>query len=89
MTFDASILPSPPGFAPWTDRNGHRTHTQNGLPAGGWQAGGFGAPPNGNSPDPAEPRPPRFPNIKDLQDEAANLDVNEKTSVRLDRLLLS
>jgi ubiquitin carboxyl-terminal hydrolase 8 len=31
----------------------------------------------------ASSRTPRFPNIKDLQDEAASLDVNESTPVRI------
>lgn len=41
-----------------------------------------GSYPNGGSPSPAGSRPPpKFPNIKDLQDQAAALDVTEGTPV--------
>jgi ubiquitin carboxyl-terminal hydrolase 8 len=40
---------------------------------------------NGNH---ASSQIPRFPNIKDLQDEAASLDVNESTPVRIALLLI-
>ncbi|KAJ5650697.1 uncharacterized protein N7484_004420 [Penicillium longicatenatum] len=77
MPPDAAALPSPPNIPPWKDRRPY-------------SVGG-----NMHSADPVTRRRsfqsgspatrPRFPNIKDLQDQAALLNVNEDTS--LDTLL--
>ena len=79
MSSDAAALPSPPDFAPWA--NGNRSRPPGGMYAGGGQPSRPGSYHNGNSASPAGARPPRFPNIKDLQDQAASLDVTETTSV--------
>ncbi|KAI9926769.1 ubiquitin-specific protease doa4 [Aspergillus wentii] len=76
MTPDAATLPSPPDFAPWM--NGSRPYTLGGMHSGG-QTNTPGSFQNGSNGTPTGSQPPRFPNIKDLQDEAAALDVNEKT----------
>ncbi|KAJ6095698.1 hypothetical protein N7486_006444 [Penicillium sp. IBT 16267x] len=77
MPPDAAALPSPPNIPPWKDRRPY-------------SVGG-----NMHSTDPVTRRSsfqsgspatrPRYPNIKDLQDQAALLNVNESTS--LDTLL--
>lgn len=81
MSSDAAALPSPPDFAPGT--NGTRPRSLGFMYSSGRHYSSRpGAYQNGNnhgSPDGG--RPPRFPNIKDLQDQAAALDVNESTSV--------
>ena len=79
MSSDAAALPSPPDFAPWA--NGNRSRPPGGMYASGGQHSRPGSYHNGNSASPAGARPPRFPNIKDLQDQAASLDVTEATSV--------
>lgn len=79
MSSDAAALPSPPDFAPWA--NGNHSRTPGGMYASGGQHSRPGSYHNGNSASPAGARPPRFPNIKDLQDQAASLDVTETTSV--------
>ncbi|PLB37268.1 putative ubiquitin C-terminal hydrolase [Aspergillus candidus] len=73
MSLDAASLPSPPDFTPW--ENSNRPVPRGSMPPSG------GASPNGNHAPPAGAQPPIFPNIKDLQDQAAALDVNEKTSI--------
>ncbi|OJJ45503.1 hypothetical protein ASPZODRAFT_134183 [Penicilliopsis zonata CBS 506.65] len=70
MTSDAAALPSPPSFSPW---NGGAS----GIHSGGEQASRPVSYANGNRPS------ARFPNIKDLQDQAAALDVNENTSLSI------
>ncbi|KAL4887161.1 hypothetical protein BJY04DRAFT_177488 [Aspergillus karnatakaensis] len=68
MAPNAAALPSPPSFAPGDTIDRHNLGVI--VPRGG-QNDGTGSHQNGFS--------PRFPNIKDLQDEAAALDVNETT----------
>lgn len=71
MAPDAAALPSPPTFAPGDSLSRHNI---GGMVPGGTQTDGTARHyQNGFS--------PRFPNIKDLQDEAAALEVNETTSV--------
>lgn len=79
MSSDAAALPSPPDFAPWANNNHSRP--PGGMYASGGQHSRPGSYHNGNSASPAGARPPRFPNLKDLQDQAASLDVTETTSV--------
>ncbi|KAH3095739.1 hypothetical protein KXV36_004399 [Aspergillus fumigatus] len=76
MTLDAASLPSPPNFAPW--KNPDRLHSSGGMQSGVERNGRSGSHQNGNH---ASSRIPRFPNIKDLQDEAASLDVSESTAL--------
>lgn len=79
MSSDAATLPSPPDFAPWTSNNRPRSLV-GGMYSSGGQQNRFYQ--NGtNNASPSGGRTPRFPNIKDLQDEAASLDVNEITPV--------
>ncbi|KAL2861320.1 hypothetical protein BJX68DRAFT_222235 [Aspergillus pseudodeflectus] len=68
MAPDAATLPSPPTFAPGAAFSRRNT---GGLGPDERQIEGAGGHQNGSS--------PRFPNIKDLQDEAAALNVNEST----------
>ncbi|KAL2870793.1 putative ubiquitin C-terminal hydrolase [Aspergillus lucknowensis] len=69
MAPDAAALPSPPTFAPGDSLNRRKT---GGMVLGGRQTETTrGGHQNGYSPP--------FPHIKDLQDEAAALDVNEHT----------
>jgi hypothetical protein len=70
MAPDAATLPSPPTFAPGAAFSRRNT---GGMVPGERQIEGAGGHQNGSS--------PRFPNIKDLQDEAAALNVNENTPV--------
>ncbi|KAJ5991280.1 hypothetical protein N7522_011487 [Penicillium canescens] len=70
MSSDAATLPSPPNIPPWKDSRpysvGETMHsTQVSRPDY----------PNGTS----IPHRSRFPNIKDLQDQAASLNVNDST----------
>lgn len=81
MSPDAATLPSPPDFAPWD--NASRPHSLGGMYSTKGQISSPGPYQNG-SPARTGLRQPRFPNIKDLQDEAMSLDVSEGTSVRLD-----
>jgi ubiquitin carboxyl-terminal hydrolase 8 len=76
MAPDAAALPSPPTFAPGDSLNRHNI---DGIVPGGRQTDGTARHQNGLS--------LRFPNIKDLQDEAAALEVNETTSVCALRLV--
>ncbi|KAE8147388.1 ubiquitin C-terminal hydrolase [Aspergillus avenaceus] len=71
MSSDAAALPSPPGFAPW----------ENAGP--GRQISRPGSYPNSSNGTPTGFRSPRFPNIKDLQDQAAALDVGDDSSLSL------
>ncbi|KAJ5093446.1 hypothetical protein N7456_009307 [Penicillium angulare] len=73
MPPDAAALPSLPDIPPWKDRRpysvgGNMHSTSEGTRLGSHQ--------NGNTPP-----QPRYPNIKDLQDQAALLNVNENTSL--------
>ncbi|KAF7719848.1 Ubiquitin carboxyl-terminal hydrolase [Penicillium ucsense] len=74
MPSDAAALPSPPGRSPWKDSRpysvGGTVHTTS--PSIRPDSGG-----GGTRPVP----PPRFPNIKDLQDQAALLNVSEHSSI--------
>lgn len=76
MTLDTAALPSPPEFAPW--KNPNRPKSLGGMQQGAEHIGGSDARQNGHH---GPSRPPRFPNIKDLQDQAAALDVNDSTPV--------
>lgn len=78
MSPDAAALPSPPDFAPW---NGNRPRSFGGMYPGRDQITRPASYLNGNHASPGGSRPPRFPNIKDLQDRAAALDVNDDTPV--------
>ena len=80
MSSDAAALPSPPDMPPWKDGQrpysvGHSTHTSA-------QVSGLGSYSNGTV-RPTPSRRPRFPNIKDLQDQAVVLNVNETSPVCL------
>lgn len=79
MSSDAATLPSPPDFAPWASNNRPQSLVS-GVYSSGGQPGRFYGNGSNDSP-PAGGGPPRFPNIKDLQDEAALLDVNDVTPV--------
>ncbi|KAL5343645.1 hypothetical protein BJX70DRAFT_353078 [Aspergillus crustosus] len=68
MAPNAAALPSPPNYAPGDTLDRYKL---GGMVSRGGQPDGTGSHQNGFS--------PRFPNIKDLQDEAAALDVNETT----------
>ncbi|KAF5863737.1 ubiquitin-specific protease doa4 [Aspergillus alliaceus] len=72
MVSDAAALPSPPGFAPW--ENNHRPGGQTNRP---------GSVLGNNHATPAGYPSPQFPNIKDLQDQAAALDINETSSLNI------
>lgn len=80
MSSDAATLPSPPDFAPWSNGNSPRG-ALGGMYSSGGQHSRPGSYPNGSNASPAGGRPPRFPNIKDLQDKVAALEVNESTPV--------
>ncbi|EYE90947.1 putative ubiquitin C-terminal hydrolase [Aspergillus ruber CBS 135680] len=81
MSSDAATLPSPPDFAPWASNNRPQSLVS-GMYSSGGQQGQFYGNGSNNSP-PAGGGPPRFPNIKDLQDEAASLDVNDITPLSI------
>ncbi|KAG2417585.1 hypothetical protein HFD88_008804 [Aspergillus terreus] len=81
---DTAALPSPPDFAPWDNTN-PRSEPHGGVYSGSRQNGGTGSYQNSSRASPIGSRRPRFPNIKDLQDQAAALDVSETSS--LDELL--
>ncbi|KAI9046342.1 putative ubiquitin C-terminal hydrolase [Aspergillus affinis] len=85
MSSNAAALPSPPEFPTWEKTP--RPHSIGGLYSGGQGHIGrpAGALQNNGPSAPHGARSPRFPSIKDLQDEAAALDVNESSS--LDDLL--
>lgn len=87
MSPDAAALPSPPDFAPW-ENVPRRPQSLGGMQPGGKSiAAGLGSYQANNSyGSPAGSQPARFPNIKDLQDEAAALDLNDNTSVGLHTL---
>ncbi|CAG7920328.1 unnamed protein product [Penicillium olsonii] len=79
MSSDAATLPSPPSMPPWKD-------TQRPYSVGeSMYSNGLGGRPDFYSKDnsPPTPRRPRFPNIKDLQDQAAALNVNDTTPLAI------
>ncbi|THC92329.1 hypothetical protein EYZ11_008198 [Aspergillus tanneri] len=79
MSSDAAALPSPPDFAPWEKAN--RPQSLGSMYSG--EAGQIGPPglyQNNHSTPPLGARSPRFPSIKDLQEHAAALDVDESSS---------
>ncbi|RAL16280.1 putative ubiquitin C-terminal hydrolase [Aspergillus homomorphus CBS 101889] len=78
MSSDAAAFPSPPDFALWD--NASRPRSVGAMPASGRPVGLAPHQIGNNQSSPAS-QPPIFPNIKDLQDEAAALDVNENTSL--------
>ncbi|KAJ5727229.1 hypothetical protein N7493_005049 [Penicillium malachiteum] len=77
MPPDAAALPSPPDIPPWKDR---RPYSVGGNMYSNSPVNGLNSYQNTSI-----PRRPRYPNIKDLQDQATLSDVNENTS--LDNLL--
>ncbi|KAJ9364268.1 hypothetical protein DTO280E4_2031 [Paecilomyces variotii] len=79
MLSDTAALPSVPSFEPWRDINGSRSG--GGMQPGGDRSSWAGPYRNGNDTPPSGRQRPRFPNIKDLQDEAAALGVDEKASL--------
>lgn len=79
MSSNAAALPSVPSFEPWRER--HSSQPGGGMQPGGDRNNWAGPYRNGNSTPPGSRPRPRFPNIKDLQDEAAALGVDEKASV--------
>lgn len=78
MPPDAAALPSPPDIPPWKD--GKRPYSVGGNMHSNGQVSRPGPYQNGTLPLPR----PRFPNIKDLQDQAALLSANENTPVSMD-----
>lgn len=79
MSPDAATLPSPPDFAPWGSAS--RPRSLGGMHPGRDQISRPGSYQNGSHAR-AVSRPPRYPNIKDLQDQALSLNANEDTPVR-------
>lgn len=77
MPPDAAALPTPLDIPPWKDS---RPYSVGGNMHSNGQVTRPGSYPNGALPGPQ----PRFPNIKDLQDQAALLKVNEHTPVSAD-----
>jgi ubiquitin carboxyl-terminal hydrolase 8 len=72
MSSDAATLPSPPNIPPWKDSRPysvgdtmHSSQVSRQVYTNGTSI----------------PRRPQFPNIKDLQDQAASLNVNDGTPV--------
>ncbi|KAF9888187.1 ubiquitin-specific protease doa4 [Aspergillus nanangensis] len=84
MSPDTAALPSPPDSAPWENTN-RRSQPLGSIYPGRRQNGGPGPSPTNDNASSIGFRSPRYPNIKDLQDEAASLDVNETSS--LDEIL--
>ncbi|PWY70985.1 ubiquitin hydrolase [Aspergillus heteromorphus CBS 117.55] len=86
MSSDAAALPSPPDFAPW-ENTSLRPQSLGGMYSGGRPPAGLGSYHANNTTNnygaPSGSPPAPFPNIKDLQDEAAALDISEDTSVGL------
>ena len=83
MFSDAAALPSPPDFAPWENAP-RRPQSLGGMHPGGRSTAGLGSYQAYSYGSPAGSQPARFPNLKDLQDEAAALDLSEDTSVYID-----
>ncbi|KAJ5595184.1 uncharacterized protein N7459_001392 [Penicillium hispanicum] len=73
MPLDAAALPSPPDIPPWKDSR--RPYSAGGNMHSNSQVTRPTSYQNGALPVPQ----PRFPNIKDLQDQAALVNVNETT----------
>ncbi|PYH91942.1 ubiquitin C-terminal hydrolase [Aspergillus ellipticus CBS 707.79] len=82
MFSDAAALPSPPDFAPWENAS-RRPQSLGGMYSGGRSSAGLGSYHANNYGPPAGSYPARFPNIKDLQDEAAALDLSEDSSLSI------
>lgn len=80
MSSDAATLPSPPKVPPWKD--GRRSYSVGDDMNSSGQVNRPDAYPKGTSPL-IPPRRPRFPNIKDLQDQAAALNVNDTTPLSI------
>lgn len=80
MPTDAAALPSPPDIPPW--KGGTRPYSVGGNihSKGQVTRPGSGSYQNGNGTPVTRPI---FPNIKDLQDQAALLNVNETTPVSM------
>lgn len=77
MPPDAATLPSPPDIPPWKD--GKRPYSVGGNMHSNGQVSRPSSHQSGMSPLSR----PRFPNIKDLQDQAALLNVNDNTPVSI------
>ncbi|PYI12725.1 ubiquitin C-terminal hydrolase [Aspergillus sclerotiicarbonarius CBS 121057] len=80
MSSDAAALPSLPDFAPW-ENTPRRPQSLGGMHSGGRSTAGLGSYQAFSYGPPAGSQPARFPNLKDLQDEAAALDLSEDTSL--------
>lgn len=78
MPPDAATLPSPPNIPPWKD--GKRPYSVGGNMHSNGQVSRRGSYQNSAS----SLSRPRFPNIKDLQDQAALLSVDENTPVSIE-----
>ncbi|KAJ5959647.1 uncharacterized protein N7479_006797 [Penicillium vulpinum] len=76
MSSDAATLPSPPKVPPWKDSR--RPYSVGSDMNSSGKFNGADLYPKSKAPL-VPPRRPRFPNIKDLQDQAAALDVNDTT----------
>ncbi|CAI7657835.1 unnamed protein product [Penicillium glandicola] len=80
MSSDAATLPSPPKIPPWKDSQRPYSVGDNMNSSG--RVNRPDSYPKGSAPL-VPPRRPRFPNIKDLQDQAAALDVNDTTPLNI------
>lgn len=78
MSSNAATLPSPPKIPPWKDGRHPYSVGDDMNPSG--QVNKLDSYAKGKTPL-IPPRRPRFPNIKDLQDQAAALNVNDTTTV--------
>lgn len=79
MPPDAATLPSPPNVPPWKD--GKRPYSV----GGNMHSNGQVSRPSSYQDGLFPVSRPRFPNIKDLQDQAALLSVNENTPVSMEK----
>ncbi|KAJ5499117.1 Peptidase C19 ubiquitin carboxyl-terminal hydrolase 2 [Penicillium expansum] len=80
MSSDAATLPSPPKIPPWKASRRPYSVGDNMTTSG--QINRPDSYPKGKAPL-IPPRRPRFPNIKDLQDQAAALNVNDTTPLSI------
>jgi ubiquitin carboxyl-terminal hydrolase 8 len=78
MSSDAATLPSPPKMPPGKDSR--RPYSVGDDMNSSGKVNGPDSYPKAKTPL-LPPRRPRFPNIKDLQDQAAALNVNDTTPV--------